>query len=733
MLLSFAACVKKDGTTDETTGAPSDSGETPIEMVNLADGYTVVISETATNAVKRLSNELVNAIEEKTEVKLNRVSDNTKKNKASTKEILFGVSKREATTTALAALTTTGYSISFSGEKLVVVATNDFMLEKAAAELKNSLLKFEGKSAAIAKNVNTIYDGSADMSALVDENGNFKYQIIYPDANTNGERDLADKLRLDLQKSLGCKVSLIRTDLSIPVDDASFELLLGKTNRPQSQKLYEGMGLSETKAVLDGNKLVVGAGIGSALDDAISTFYSYLSESAKGVYDGKQMLDNGFNLTNTSYEWMENVSMLDAGTYMGVDAMQDGSMVFVWEDVTESDYNAYCTTLKNNGFAEKQTYALGENRYVLLEDNLANAYAYYVPEREMLRLFVEDKAKGTAYPSATQATYTTVDGYQPTMWQVACDWKTAVEWDTSAPEGFKGANAGMCYILRVADGSFVIIDSGMNSKAQAEIIMKHLKEHTPEGQKPVISMWFHSHAHADHTGGLEQITKLYKDQVDVKAFYHNFRSDFALPNQYPNATKYSKLHTGMTFYVADARFDVMYTHEDLYPTPWEDFNETSTVLRLTFGGQRIMFLGDVQDLGGDIMVKTMPKSEMKSDIVQYSHHGWDGPNRNLYDLIEAPTVMWPNAIYSWQEDAEEENIFNRLINTKNATYFYAVNYYIAHEAEYVKTIIVNAEGTGTQEFILPYTPRAERLPDYEAIYEEIKAAEDALKQNPGEE
>ena len=183
----------------------------------------------------------------------------------------------------------------------------------------------------------------------------------------------------------------------------------------------------------------------------------------------------------------------------------------------------------------------------------------------------------------------------------------------------------------------------------------------------------------------------------------------------------------MSFYAADARFDVMYTHEDLYPVLSEDFNETSTVIRVTFGNQRIMFLGDVQDEGGQVMIDTMPKSEMKSDIVQYAHHGWDGPTAELYDLIEAPTILWPVSIYSWQKDAEAENIFKRMITTKNGAYFYDVNYYIAHEAEYVKTIIVNAEGSGTQELILPYTPRAERLPDYEAIYEDIKAKEDALK------
>ena len=77
-----------------------------------------------------------------------------------------------------------------------------------------------------------------------------------------------------------------------------------------------------------------------------------------------------------------------------------------------------------------------------------------------------------------------------------------------------------------------------------------------------------------------------------------------------------------------------------------------------------------------------------------------------------------------QYEAEGENIFHRLITETTWAYFYEVNNYIAYYAEYVKTIIINAEGTGTQELILPYTPRAERLPDYIAIYEAIKAREE---------
>ena len=730
MLLSLASC----------STFKKDEQEEPVKQVNIADGYTVVISENATSAQKALSTDLVNAIKTKTEIKLDRVTDNTKKNNITEKEILLGVSGREETKTALGGLTSTGYSISFIGQKLVIVASNDYMLEKAVDKLLDSCLTFESGKANVDENLSIIYDGSSEMSSLVDDKGNFKYQIIYPDSNENGERSMAEKLRLDIQKALGCKVALIRSDIGVKADDAAYELLIGQTNRSQSQSFYNNMGSNEIKILVEGNKILIGSKLSAGLEKAVSNFSDFISQMAKGTCDGKYMLQNGYTQTSMTYTWLDNIAVMDIGTYRGQNNIGDDSMVFVWEDIARKDYEDYLTELKKNGLVEKQTYSLGDNSYMLLENELSNVYVYYTPTKESVRLFVENKERGTLYPSAEQTSYSTVAGYQPKLWQIEIDWKTALGWDTSLPEEWRGANGGMCYIMQVADGSFVIIDSGVNSKKQADIIYEHLKANTTD-EKPVISAWIISHMHADHTGGFQQFTKLYKDQVIVKAFYHNVPAAgfgttevgvgdaniVSLMKQYSGAKIYRKLHTGMSFYVADARFDVMYTHEDLYPVLSEDFNETSLVIRATFGNQRIMFLGDVQDDGGQVMIDTMPKSEMKSDIVQYAHHGWDGPTAALYDLIEAPTVLWPVSIYSWQKDAEAENIFKRLITTQKGAYFYDVNYYIAHEAKYVKTIIVNAEGTGTQEFILPYTPRAERLPDYEGIYEAIKSKEDALK------
>ncbi|MBR4014546.1 MAG: MBL fold metallo-hydrolase, partial [Clostridia bacterium] len=447
-------------------------------------------------------------------------------------------------------------------------------------------------------------------------------QIIYPSANTYGERDYADNFRLNLKNKLNCELPVIRYDAGSAANDDAFELLIGETNRSQSKALYDNIGANNLKVEFSGNKILVGSSIPTDIGRALNALYMYISELAEGTYDGNYMMPCGYKHSEVAYEWFDNIPMMSTGTLTGVDDTGKESMVYVWEDVEQSDYESYLSELKSNGLIEKQTYALGDNRYMLLENHLAQVYVYYTSANKTVRLFVENKENGTVYPSATPAEYVTEQGYEPTLWQVECDWKTALEWDTSLPEKWRGSNAGMCYMLKVADGSFVIIDSGMYSKKQADIIWEHLKANSDD-EKPVISAWYFSHTHADHIGGFQQFTKYYKDKVTVKAFYFNIPAEgfgsesgmgdtslLSLMKQYTGATIYRKLHTGMTFYVADARFDVMYTHEDLYPVISKDFNESSTVIRVTFGGKRIMFLGDVQDEGGKVMTDTMPKSEM---------------------------------------------------------------------------------------------------------------------------
>ena len=435
-----------------------------------------------------------------------------------------------------------------------------------------------------------------------------------------------------------------------------------------------------------------------------------------------------------------------AGGVHTLPATIENSTISICYDVTIDNFNVYLEQLKENRFCTVSEYELGSNKYVLLEGTEKTIYVSYIDSLHVIRIYVEPNG-ASHYPTSKQNSYETIKDYQPALWQVNIDARHCEEFRLERPEGHRGGMAGQLEAIQVADGSFILIDSGVYSKAQADILYNFLKNNSPH-EKPIISAWIFTHNHGDHTGGFSKFIQKYTDTIVVKAFYLNFSGlskgfEQKIKGAYPDAEVYANLQAGMRFYVADAQVDVIYSYLDRYFAEVEiteqsvraggkrplcdiagDANNNSLITRITHVGQRIMFLGDVEEEGSRIVEKNIAASELKSDIVQLAHHGWEGGTRELYDMIEAPTALWTNCFYSWQHDWFGGNIIKRLTKPSHPT-----NRYIAYEAPYVKTVLFHGEGT--TKLTLPYTPRPYRLPDYNAIYEAIKAVEESMGNRDG--
>lgn len=429
-----------------------------------------------------------------------------------------------------------------------------------------------------------------------------------------------------------------------------------------------------------------------------------------------------------------------AGGVRTLPATIENSTISICSNVAVNDFETYKSQLKENGFDVVSEYVLGNNLYTLLEGINRTIYISFVASLNMMRIYSEPRGV-SIYPPSAQAAYETIENYQPAIWQINIDSRNAEGFRVERPEGRRGAMAGQLEALQVADGSFILVDSGMFTDSQADILYNFLKQNSPH-EKPIVSAWIFTHDHGDHTGGFSKFILRYTDDVIVKAFYFNFTGwgSFSrkVRSAYPDAIVYDNMQAGMRFYIADAQIDVIYSYVDRYFAEVEiteqckrsggqrplcniagDSNNNTMVTRVTHGGQRIMFLGDIEEEASRIIEKNIENSELKSDIVQLAHHGWEGGTRDLYDMIAAPTALWTNGFYSWQHDWFGGNIIKRLTKTSHPT-----NHYIAFEAPYVKTVIFHGEGTKKLE--LPYIPRPYRLPDYNAIYEAIKAVEESM-------
>lgn len=170
---------------------------------------------------------------------------------------------------------------------------------------------------------------------------------------------------------------------------------------------------------------------------------------------------------------------------------------------------------------------------------------------------------------------------------------------------------------------------------------------TPEGEKVRISCWFLTHRHGDHHTGFTRFLNQNQDQVVIERMLYNLRNTDSDIDRIRNLVEqnnpnilYHKPHTGETIQLADVTFDVLHTIEDQVSTKTgtiltQDYNNTCTILHIGFDGAKLMLTGDAALSVERMLIKTYSESELKSDILQVAHHGFNLLSK-LYAATQAP-------------------------------------------------------------------------------------------------
>ncbi len=281
-------------------------------------------------------------------------------------------------------------------------------------------------------------------------------------------------------------------------------------------------------------------------------------------------------------------------------------------------------------------------------------------------------------------------------------------------------DCGMCYIIQCADNSFFIVDSAhVCSVPDNQRIYDFLRKLTPEGKKIIISGWFFSHGHVDHIGKFMDFLKYnYNDDVVIEKLYYNFVScshpdngewmisDKIFQLQFEELVKNYpeipgiKLHSGQTFWVRNLKFDVLCTHEDIYPDDLINYNDSSTVLMMTACGNKVLFPGDAGEKESRLL-ETCYGDYLKCDIVQVSHHGHFGTTVEFYELARADVALFATTQIMYDGDWPVYAANRKAVELSR-------EHYIA--------------SNGTVKIKLPYKPGAtevfpdETFEDFDAIY-----------------
>ena len=325
----------------------------------------------------------------------------------------------------------------------------------------------------------------------------------------------------------------------------------------------------------------------------------------------------------------------------------DNVSMRLYKDVEANIFDDIRNVLLEKGFAEYDSRSTENCRFSSLLKNKELVQLVYSYTQKELRIIDDD------YTSIPNIIKPVPAGYCPVrLWQFEVDHSLI--------------DCGMCYIIQCSDYSFFIVDSAHPYSVNDDIrIYDFLRSKTPS-QLPVrVAGWFFSHGHDDHMGKFMDVFRYNKDII-IEGLYYNFVSnDHFSSDAWMESTKsfartfikevnerdipIYKLHSGQRFYIRDLEIDVLCTHEDVFPASLENYNDSSTVLMVKIGDDKVCFPGDAGGEESAILEKRYP-NELKCDIMQVAHHGHFGTSPRFYMMANARVALFATTQIKYDEE-----------------------------------------------------------------------------------
>jgi hypothetical protein len=262
-------------------------------------------------------------------------------------------------------------------------------------------------------------------------------------------------------------------------------------------------------------------------------------------------------------------------------------------------------------------------------------------------------------------------------------------------------------LIQISDGRFIILDGGNADGSFTLVTNKNgswVADPNPsqsqdakrlydtmvamkpsEHEKPIIAMWYISHAHGDHYGLANKFIVDYQAKIKLEMMAFTVpapenlddTAEKNMNNMKSNAQKlygadFWIMHTGQVWQLPGASIEVLSTVEDIYCSgnysALTDINNTCSVIRIHIGNFSFMVLGDAYPSTGGFMASAYG-SALQSDIMQLAHHGFNGGVLEMYKLVDPKICFWPCDDYRFNCDG-------RNLGTNPG---YDFNYWIRNE------------------------------------------------------
>ena len=215
----------------------------------------------------------------------------------------------------------------------------------------------------------------------------------------------------------------------------------------------------------------------------------------------------------------------------------------------------------------------------------------------------------------------------------------------------------MSFIIK-NDDHLIVIDGG--NLCDADFLCTYINS-----LGGIVDGWFITHAHSDHIDAIYSTLDRHSDEVHVKTMYFNFPSDEFLEKadaeQFRRAKRLlgiiaeknittHKVHAGEIFKFGEMTVNVLREPDELITTG-DPINNSSVVYRVETAGKSILFLGDLGVDGGRQLLELVPHELLKADYVQMAHHGQQGVEKAVYEVVKPDYCFWCTPDWLWENDA----------------------------------------------------------------------------------
>ena len=478
--------------------------------------------------------------------------------------------------------------------------------------------------------------------------GNNEYlcKIIRAEKASDVDKQIYSELRQILKTATG-KNSAMATDfvgLGETLDTESPAILIGRTAFPESQQVYDKMEHGEYRMELVGNKFVIAYSHEASASLALQKFRGLIS---KGMKDGVLAITDKWNSSDKVESKVPGLPIFDGSVSMTFDG-GDGSTLVLYKDVSPETHEKFLSGIEALGYEHYVTNNIGDSCFYTYHNDENIMHVMYLPRVAETRVVIDTKE------------FTSLAGLESeNIYEAGKSEKSFTQLGLEHPRAGNCQN-GMGYILKLSDGSFVIVDGGHTrdmsyAESAGDFLLDSLKVLADDPNDIRVHTWFLSHIHNDHIGAFYDIARDTPNSIKVERLVYNAPNDTQLAgvsggnldDKVENAVKMLgiktvvKGHPGQVFYANEATFTIYGSLDLVEPIKIDNINESSMVMKMEFMGKTMIFLGDCHP-NESLALTNAYGDDLQSNFIQLSHHGYaDGATLLLNETIKAEASFWP--------------------------------------------------------------------------------------------